>query len=158
MRAEKLFVRSLFAAAAGAALTAGGACITTETYVYSARKYDPANACLQAYQSIETVSGKGARSLCAPTCLSVNGELYVSTMCPPLPAIATEVAADASDCKAALGAKSCDEETDGGNDDGGDEGGDGGNDDGGNEGGSDAGGEGGPLDSGADVVDASDAG
>ncbi|MBX3192527.1 MAG: hypothetical protein KF819_36400 [Labilithrix sp.] len=96
-----------------AALLAGAAalavsCISTDTYVYTAQKYDPASACLEAYAPVETVAGEGASALCAPSCLAVGAALYVSTMCPPLPAIATEVAADASDCIEALAAPSCD--------------------------------------------------
>lgn len=92
-------------AAVAAALTAGAfACQTTESYVYSAQKYDPAADCLAPYAPVETVSGEGAGSQCPVTCLTVGADLYVSTMCPPLPAVATAVAADAGDCIAARAA------------------------------------------------------
>jgi hypothetical protein len=81
-----------------------GACIKTESYVYSAQKYDPAAGCVAAYASVELVNGPGVGSQCPATCLRVGGDLYVSTMCPPLPTIATEVPAGASDCLAALAA------------------------------------------------------
>lgn len=153
MKPETLIVRSLFALAAGAALTM--ACVGTESYVYSAQKYDPANDCVQAYRSIEVIDGKGAKSTCPKTCLDVNGEIYVSTLCPPLPAIAVEVPPDAADCKAALKAPSCDEETDGGDEDGGEDGGEDGETDGGD---TDGDTDSSTTDAGPDVVDASDAG
>lgn len=81
-----------------------GACIKTESYVYTAQKYDPAADCVAAYAPVELVNGPGAGSQCPPACLTVGADLYVSTMCPPVPTIATEVAPDASDCAAALAA------------------------------------------------------
>lgn len=152
MKPETLFVRSLFAITAGAAVAI--ACVDTESYVYSAQKYDSANDCVQAYQSIEVIDGKGAKSTCPKTCLDVNGELFVSTMCPPLPAIATAVPLDASACKAALEAASCDEPEDGGDDGGEEEGGDAETEGGAPDGDTDSS----PTDAGPDVVDASDAG
>jgi hypothetical protein len=80
------------------------ACVRTEAYLYSAQKYDPAADCVTGYESVELVNGTGASSQCEPSCLSVNGELYVSTMCPPLPTIATEVPVDSGACVAALAA------------------------------------------------------
>jgi len=106
----------------GSLLQAGGlaSCLTTESYVYTARQYDPAADCLNAYAAVEVVSGSGARSTCRAACLTVGPDLYVSTMCPPLPVIATAVAADAGDCIAALAALkrggTCDEPGDGGAD------------------------------------------
>lgn len=115
--------RSLgFVAATIAAAAAGAAasCITTETYVYTAQKYDEANDCLAAYTPVETVNGSGARATCPTACLSVGEALYVSTMCPPLPAVATPVGADAGACKAALAAAArggtCDARGEGGAD------------------------------------------
>jgi hypothetical protein len=93
----------LGAGAAGAAL-GSGACIRTESYVYSAQKYDPAADCLAAYAPVELVTGSGASATCPATCLTVGSDLYVSTMCPPLPVIATSVDSDAGDCIAALAA------------------------------------------------------
>ncbi|MBS2018478.1 MAG: hypothetical protein JST00_36775 [Deltaproteobacteria bacterium] len=151
MKPEALAVRSLFALAAAAAL--GAACVTTETYVYTAQKYDAANACVEDYRAIEVIDGKGAKSTCPASCLLVNGELFVSTMCPPLPAVAAAVALDAADCKAAIGAPSCSaqEPGDGGEDEAGDAEPDGTIRDG-------APGDTSASDTGADATDASDAG
>jgi hypothetical protein len=106
------------AAFATAATLSSGACIRTESYVYSAQKYDPTAACVAAYAPVELVNGPGAGSRCPATCLTVDGELYVSTMCPPLPSIASDVAADSTECKAALAAAAtggtCEAPADGG--------------------------------------------
>ena len=86
--------------------------------MYLAQKYDPANDCLESYKPIEVVSGSGAGSSCPATCMTVGADLLVSTVCPPLPTIATEVPADAGDCIAALAAVkkggTCDAPPDGG--------------------------------------------
>ena len=119
------------AAACGAALLAS--CLSTQSYVYFAQKYDPTNDCLEKYSPVEVVNGSGAGSSCRATCMTVGADLFVSTVCPPLPAIATEVEADAGDCVAALTAAkrggTCDAPPDGGEPDadkdaGGDSGGD----------------------------------
>lgn len=107
-----------FAASAscGAALLAS--CLRAESYVYFAQKYDPTNDCLEKYSPVEVVNGSGAGSTCPTTCMTVGADLLVSTVCPPLPAIATEVPADAGDCIAALKAQrrggTCDAPPDGG--------------------------------------------
>ncbi len=94
------------AAVFGAALLGGGvtSCLTTQSYVYSAQKYDPAGDCLESYAAVEVVNGTGTSSACPAACLTVGADLFVSTMCPPLPVIATAVPADAGDCIAALAA------------------------------------------------------
>lgn len=118
---KPLFARTLLLLAAGSALAV--ACIEVDSYVYSAQKYDAANACVGDYHAIEVIDGKGAKSTCPNACFEVNGELYVSTLCPPLPAIATAVASSTPDCKAALAAPSCSSPGDGGEEeDGGDSG------------------------------------
>jgi|GEM_PF-3532051 len=94
----------VLACASAAAAYLASACITTEAYVYTAQRYDSAGACLEDYRAIEQVAGKGASSQCAPTCLEVDGELFVSTMCPPLPGIATAVPDDDPTCAAARAA------------------------------------------------------
>jgi hypothetical protein len=118
MRSSLLRTSAALAAFAIAATLSSGACIRTESYVYSAQKYDPAAACVSAYSPIELVTGPGVGSRCPATCLTMGGELYVSTMCPPLPTIATDVAADSPDCKAALAAAAtggtCEAPADGG--------------------------------------------
>lgn len=113
-----LLARALFLVAAGSALAV--ACVEVDSYVYSAHKYDSANACVGDYHSIEVIDGTGAKSTCPKACLEVNCALYVSTVCPPLPAIATPVASASPDCKAALAAPACSEPSDGGEGEGGD--------------------------------------
>lgn len=80
------------------------ACDDDSRYVYTARRYDDANACLDDYTAVERVPGEGVSVRCAPACLAVRDVLYVSPVCPPFPDIA--VAVDESDprCKAALDA------------------------------------------------------
>lgn len=86
-------------------LTAGiFACETTESYVYSAQKYDPTADCLAPYAPVEIVNGEGASANCPNVCLALGDDLYVSSMCTPLPIGATPVAADAGPCIAALAA------------------------------------------------------
>jgi hypothetical protein len=108
-------------AAAGIAMALAVACEGTQSYVYSAQKYDPAGDCLASYTSVETVNGPGAGTMCPAACLSVGADLYVSTMCPPLPAIATAVPNDMGACPAALAAAArggtCDEPADSGTED-----------------------------------------
>jgi hypothetical protein len=132
----------------GSALLGGSvtSCLTTQSYVYFAQRYDPTGDCVEAYEAIEVVNGSGASSTCPAACLTVGADLYVSTVCPPLPAIATEVEADAGDCILALAAAksggTCDAPADGGD---------------GDEGGADAEVEAGDEDGGADAeVDAAD--
>jgi hypothetical protein len=94
-----------FTFAGGLAATTGlASCIATDTYVYTAQKYDPTNDCVGTYKAIEVVTGSGASATCAPACLMVGDDLFVSTLCPPLPTIATAVDADAGTCTAALAA------------------------------------------------------
>lgn len=81
------------------------ACLDEEArYVYTAQKYDPALGCLGDYAPVESVLGDGVSSTCAPTCLSANDAIYLSTVCPPVPAIATMLDARSPECQAALDA------------------------------------------------------
>lgn len=102
--------RTLAAIVAGCAVAAAAlcgalaSCVSAESYVYTAQRYDPNAKCLESYTAIEVVNGSNAYSACAPTCLRVGGDIFVSTMCPPLPSIATEVPSDESACGAALAA------------------------------------------------------
>jgi hypothetical protein len=90
----------------GAAVLGGSvtSCLRTESYVYFAQRYDPNGDCLEGFKAVEVVNGSGASSSCPATCMTVGADLLVSTVCPPLPANATEVPADAGDCIAALAA------------------------------------------------------
>jgi hypothetical protein len=108
-----LATTATLAAAASVAFTFAGSlvaatglasCIATDSYVYTAQKYDPANDCVSAYKAIEVVNGSGTSATCPPACLMVGEDIFVSTLCPPLPTIATAVDADAGTCIAALAA------------------------------------------------------
>ena len=72
--------------------------------MYSAQRWDPDNACLEPYAPVELVNGSGVGSRCPAVCLTVGKDTLVSTMCPPLPTIASAAAADAGDCIPALAA------------------------------------------------------
>lgn len=133
-----------FLALSIAAVAAAIACEDQRSHVYSAQKYEADNACLDTYTPIEVVEGPTSDSNCTPTCITVNGALYVTTQCPPLPAIATESPADASPCLEALDAEAHEASC-------GDLGG--GGDDGGDEAGDDGGDEGGDTDAGDDAAD-----
>ena len=97
------------------ALAAIAACEGADSYVYTARRYDPAGACLEPYAPVEVVDGPGVAATCPETCLTVGAEVFVTNMCPPLPDIATELQADAAACIAARGVSgsTCGEEPEG---------------------------------------------
>lgn len=73
-------------------------------YVYTAQKYDPALGCLEDYAPVETVPGESVSSVCPVTCLTANASVYLSTVCPPVPAIATALDAASPECQEALDA------------------------------------------------------
>ncbi|HEY8077983.1 MAG TPA: hypothetical protein VIF62_27845, partial [Labilithrix sp.] len=75
-------------------LAALASCEDVRSYVYNAQQYDATNGCLNDYSAVEVVEGSGSNAYCAPTCFSVGATVYVSTQCPPLPAVATELPAD----------------------------------------------------------------
>jgi hypothetical protein len=91
------------------------ACEEADVYVYTAQRYNADAACLEPYKPIEVVNGPGG-DLCAPSCLRVNGEIFVSRVCPPVPSNASLLRRDAPECQVALALEgSCDdEEGDGG--------------------------------------------
>jgi hypothetical protein len=117
------------------------ACDDVESYLYSAQKYDPANACVEAYAPVEIVNGSGANATCPGTCFSIGGVVYVTSVCPPLPPSAEELARDSGECLAAVGAAPCGETAE--EEDGGEEAGE-------EDGGEDSGEEDAPADAGAD--------
>lgn len=84
------------------ALVTVAACDDRNVYVYSAARFDPDNACLADYGPLETLPGEGASARCSARCMTFEGALYVSTVCPPLPTGAEVVPANASECVAAL--------------------------------------------------------
>ena len=106
------------------------ACESVRSYVYTGQKYEPESGCLDGYTAVEIVPGEGVSGTCAPICFTVGTTLYLSTVCPPLPSVATAVPADAAACLAALDAAaqeaSCPASA--GDDGGGDGGDDGGGD------------------------------
>lgn len=71
--------------------------------VYTAQPYSDEGGCVGDYVPVGLVYGGDLASTCDPVCFTLAGQLYVSTVCQPLPNDAV-VAADASDCPAALDA------------------------------------------------------
>jgi hypothetical protein len=97
--------RLLYAVALVVAIVASiVSCEDDERYVYTARRFDEANACVGPYVPVERVVGEGADAKCAPTCLTFKDAFYVSPVCPPLPVEATEVPQDDPRCQAAASA------------------------------------------------------
>ena len=70
--------------------------------MYTARRYEADAACLEPYKSIDFVNGDSVSSKCAPNCFEYGGETFTSTMCPPLPELATALDAEAPECKIAI--------------------------------------------------------
>jgi hypothetical protein len=95
-----LILLSIAAASAGAA----AACDDGYHYVYTAQRWNDASGCLEDYTPIEVVPGDGVSSNCPALCLTVGEDLYVSTVCPPLPSNATAADPQTSPCKEALAA------------------------------------------------------
>jgi hypothetical protein len=104
---------AVLAAVATAVMTLGGgvaattglaSCLSADSYVYSAQLYDPTADCVHVSKAVEVVNGSGASANCPAVCLTVGEDLYVSTLCPPLPTIASAVDRDAGPCIAALAA------------------------------------------------------
>lgn len=77
--------------------------------VYTAQRHSLEAGCLEAYTAIGLVEAEALSALCAPVCLSLGEDVYVSTLCPPYPGEASLEAADSKPCAAALDAPSCDE-------------------------------------------------
>ena len=93
--------RGLLAATGLSFVLAGAACEGADSYIYTARRHDPARGCLEPYAAVEVVDGPGVAATCPETCLTVGSDVFVTTMCPPLPAIATELQNDDEACVAA---------------------------------------------------------
>ena len=73
--------------------------------MYTARLFHPddSGGCLDAYAPIGLVEADKLDSTCEPVCLTKDGALYVSTVCPPYPATAEIVeASTSSECEQAL--------------------------------------------------------
>lgn len=80
------------------------ACEEDPRYVYTARRYNPAQACLEEYSSVETVPGDDVSVRCREACLAVRDVVYVSPVCPPLPTNAAALDDDDPRCQEALDA------------------------------------------------------
>ena len=78
-----------------------GACAESGPRVYTARLYRRAG-CLEPYAALALVQGRELGALCEPTCLRVDGELYVSSVCAPYPARANVEPPASAECSAAL--------------------------------------------------------
>ena len=89
-------------AAAIAMVVAIVSCDDDSRYVYTARRFDEANGCVDPYTAIERVEGDEVSVLCPEACLTVKDVVFVSTVCPPLPSIAQELGEDDPRCQAAL--------------------------------------------------------
>lgn len=77
--------------------------------VYTAQRHAVEAGCLETYAPIGLVEAEAISALCAPVCLSLGEDRYVSTLCPPYPAEASVEPEGSEGCTAALAAPSCDE-------------------------------------------------
>jgi hypothetical protein len=89
-----------------AALLAAQGCDDSGPRVYTARLYRPGAVCLEPYRAIGLLLEAGRlASACAPVCLAVGTDLYVSSVCAPYPDQASVVNPETSPvCRAALAA------------------------------------------------------
>lgn len=97
---------SLLRLLAALAIPAGVAvaCEESNQHVYTGQRWNDALQCLDDYAPIEMVPGADVSSTCPATCFAVDEELYVTTLCGPLPGNATAVPLGTSPCKEALAA------------------------------------------------------
>ena len=84
-----------------ATLVLAAACTNADVYIYTARKYEAASACLDPYAPVDQINGAGENSNCPPACFTLDDATYVSTVCPPLPANAVQLPGNAPACIAA---------------------------------------------------------
>ena len=77
-------------------------CPDSGNRVYTAASYVAGSGCLQDYAPLGLVVAGDLPANCAPTCLSVGGQVYVSTVCPPFPAEATVLDTSTTDCQQAI--------------------------------------------------------
>lgn len=80
-----------------------GACAESGPRIYTARLYRRAG-CLEPYAAIGLVQGRVLGAACAPSCLRMDGELYVSSVCSPYPASSSVEPPASTECSAALAA------------------------------------------------------
>jgi hypothetical protein len=86
-----------------------GGCAESGPRVFSAQRYRADLGCVEGYAALGLVEAEDVGAFCEPVCLSQNEELFVSTVCPPYPALASLEPPETLDCAAALVAPSCDE-------------------------------------------------
>ncbi len=79
------------------------ACTSAGQLIYTAQPYSPDGGCVGDYVPVGVVYGVSLSATCAPMCMTINGQLYVSTACPPLPPEAV-AAPDSPECAGALSA------------------------------------------------------
>jgi hypothetical protein len=75
---------------------AGPSCDEYGQRIYTARPYRAGAPCLDPSVPIGAVKAGELPATCGPRCLWVDTTLYVSTVCPPLPARARETMPDAT--------------------------------------------------------------
>jgi hypothetical protein len=84
------------AIAASLVVVAGGVLASAcdddvSSHIYSGRLYEPSLECLDNVSAIDVVAGPEPMTPCAPICIiglgddATPSQVYVSTMCPPLP-------------------------------------------------------------------------
>jgi hypothetical protein len=78
-------------------------CNPSGPLVYTAQPYSLEGGCVGDYVPVGVVYGTSLGGNCDPMCMTINGQLYVSTACPPLPPEAV-AASDSPDCAQALSA------------------------------------------------------
>jgi len=77
--------------------------------VYTAQRHAVDEGCLETYAPIGLVEAEALSALCEAVCLSLDEDLYISTLCPPFPAEASVEPVDSEGCTAALAAPLCDD-------------------------------------------------
>ncbi len=87
------------------------ACADPPQHIYSARRYSADTKCLGPYESLDLViSDRGGEAKCAPICLTLGDDVYVSIVCGPYPE-AFDVSGKSPVCREALAAPRCDDVT-----------------------------------------------
>lgn len=74
-----------FAVSLAAFVVLVGACKGDATHIFSARRFDPARACLDRYAAVDVVSGDDTGNACALVCIANANEYYVTRQCAPYP-------------------------------------------------------------------------
>jgi hypothetical protein len=83
----------------------------TRSHVYAGRKFEDARGCLDTTTSVDVVDGPDRGSTCDPMCIvsapdydSGVRSVFVSTMCPPLPAAPFDTTQSDPRCPTAIAA------------------------------------------------------